>query len=72
MDLKNNGIYIHDIWYDSPIAPPRFMDQTDYNGQCKTSEAIVEQLMNLPTHRNTSVNQAKRLTERISEYVAHN
>lgn len=72
LDLKNNGIYIHDIWYDSPIAPPRFMDQTDYNGQCKTSEAIVEQLMNLPTHRNTSVNQAKRLAERISEYVAHN
>ncbi len=67
--LRASGVHIHDIWYDSPIAPPRYIDQTDYSsGLCKNSEATTGQLMNLPTHRNISVDQATKLAERIAEY----
>jgi dTDP-4-amino-4,6-dideoxygalactose transaminase len=70
LDLRANAdVHIHDIWYDSPIAPPRYIDQTDYSsGLCKNSEATTGQLMNLPTHRNISVDQATKLAERIAEY----
>lgn len=69
--LKQNGINISDIWYDCPIAPPRFMKMTAYKGQCEFSELTTSQLINLPTHRNISVDQARKLAERISQHVSN-
>lgn len=67
--LKQDGINISDVWYDSPIAPPRFMSKTSYNGECANSEELTKQLINLPTHANISESAAKKIAERISSFV---
>ena len=67
--LKAEHIHISDTWYDSPIAPPRFMSKTAYNGQCPNSEKTCDELLNLPTHRNISVEQARYLAERINSWL---
>ncbi len=67
--LKNYGIYVSDIWYDSPIAPKKYQDETDYAKQCKNSETISRQILNLPTHLNVSPKQALRIIERINIWL---
>ena len=70
--LKQKGIHIADTWYDAPIAPPRFMKETSYDGQCSTSESTTKKLLNLPTHRNISPDQARELAERIADWLKQN
>ena len=63
--LKDKGVFISDIWYDSPIAPRRFLKMTDYEHECPKSEEVSELILNLPTHRNVSEEDAMR----IADYV---
>lgn len=70
--LKQSDIHIADVWYDSPIAPSRFMTKTNYDGQCPRSEQLTSELLNLPTHRNISHENARKLAERIVEHVKQN
>jgi len=67
--LKQNDIHISDIWYDSPIAPPRFMTKTHYKGECPKAERVSMRLLNLPTHINIDENKAQQICERINEFV---
>lgn len=68
-DLKEAGIYISDIWYDAPIAPAKFLKLTDYTtGQCKISEEVSDQIINLPTHINMSVSEARLLSNKINKW----
>lgn len=64
--LKSKGFYISDIWYDAPIAPKRFMNKIDYKNDCPTSEKISERILNLPTHKNISEEQALFLCKLIN------
>lgn len=64
--LGKNGIFVSDIWYDAPIAPKRFLGRTDYSGQCPVSEKISKEIVNLPTHINISINQAKYISDKIN------
>lgn len=66
--FSGNGIHVSDVWYDAPISPKRFMTQTNYNGQCKNSEKICEEILNLPTHENVSKNQAMRIVNLINKW----
>jgi len=67
--LKKYGIYISDIWYDAPIAPKKYLALTDYDYSCPESEKISSELLNLPTHRNVSVKQARYISERINQWL---
>jgi dTDP-4-amino-4,6-dideoxygalactose transaminase len=67
--LKRYGIYISDIWYDAPIAPKKYLASTDYDYSCPESEKISSQLLNLPTHKNVSVSQAKYISERVNQWL---
>lgn len=67
--LKNKNIYVSDIWYDSPIAPKKYMKLTDYVNQCPISEEISESIVNLPTHRNVSVKEADRITKEVNKWL---
>lgn len=64
--LKSKGFYLSDIWYDAPVAPKRFMDKINYNGQCPNTETISEKIINLPTHKNISEEQALFLCKLIN------
>ena len=66
--LKNNGIFISDIWYDAPVAPSKLIGKTDYNGSCPESEKISKQILNLPTHINVSRNDAAKISALINKW----
>ncbi len=67
--LKNYGVYVSDIWYDAPVAPVRFLGLTNYSGECPISEDVSSQIINLPTHINISVSEAKDLSNKINKWL---
>ncbi len=70
--LKKQGIFVSDIWYDSPIAPKNYLQLTDYNHDCLYSEKVSSKIVNLPTHRNVSEKEAKYIVEKVNEWVSIN
>lgn len=67
--LANNQIFVSDIWYDGPISPKRFLSQTSYGGQCPNAELAAEEILNLPTHINTSEKDAERISQLINQWL---
>jgi dTDP-4-amino-4,6-dideoxygalactose transaminase len=67
--LKKHGVYVSDIWYDSPIAPKRYLPLTDYQNQCANAQKISDVMLNLPTHRNVSLTDAARIAQIINGYL---
>jgi dTDP-4-amino-4,6-dideoxygalactose transaminase len=68
--LKHNHIYIGDTWYDAPIAPKRYLAQTNYQpGQCPRAEQLATEIVNLPTHRNVGEAQAQYIAERVNQWL---
>ena len=64
--LRDKGVFVSDIWYDSPIAPKRFLKMTDYKHECPISEELSEVIVNLPTHRNVSEEDARQIADYIN------
>lgn len=67
--LKKNGVYVSDIWYDSPIAPKRYLNLANYKGECPTAEKISDRILNLPTHINVSLQDAERMSGVIKKWL---
>jgi len=67
--LKNNNIFVSDIWYDAPIAPRKFLNKTNYNNDCPESEKISEKILNLPTHKNVSEADAENIINKINQWL---
>lgn len=67
--LAENQIFISDIWYDAPIAPKKYLAQTDYSGQCPNAELASEEILNLPTHINVSEKDADRISNLINQWL---
>ncbi|HUC20811.1 MAG TPA: DegT/DnrJ/EryC1/StrS family aminotransferase, partial [Candidatus Polarisedimenticolaceae bacterium] len=68
--LAVRHVYIADTWYDAPIAPPRFLKQTSYqSGRCPQSEQIAAEILNLPTHRAVSEEDAIKISEHINTWL---
>lgn len=67
--LKKSGIHVSDIWYDAPIAPQKYLSLTDYKNQCPQSEIVSSMILNLPTHRNVSEEDAKRISEKVNLWL---
>lgn len=66
--LGEQGIFIGDTWYDSPIAPKNYMDKTSYQpGDCPRAEELAQHLVNLPTHQNITPQIAHEICERIKK-----
>lgn len=66
--LRKEGVYVSDIWYDAPIAPHRFLNRTTYNGECPNAEVVSQTILNLPTHKNVSIEDANKLVESINQW----
>lgn len=70
-NLASQGFYLSDIWYDAPIAPPKYTKYSNYLiGSCPEAESTASQILNLPTHLNISVSQANRLVELINKSIS--
>lgn len=70
--LKNNNIYVSDIWYDAPIAPSRYLHQTNYHGECPIAEKLSRTIINLPTHINISEKEAERISALVNQWLNTN
>jgi perosamine synthetase len=71
--LKNNGIFVSDIWYDAPIAPQKLISKTKYNnGECPNAEVDAKQILNLPTHINVTNKDAERISILINKWLNTN
>lgn len=66
--LKTLGVHIGDIWYDAPVAPKAFLLRTTYANECPHAEALSECILNLPTHRNISPEQALQIASVINTW----
>ena len=67
--LSQHGLYVSDIWYDAPIAPKKYLDQTDYKGQCPNAELAASAILNLPTHINVSEKDAEKISNFINQWL---
>ncbi|MDP3997987.1 MAG: aminotransferase class V-fold PLP-dependent enzyme [bacterium] len=67
--LKKKGVYISDIWYDAPIAPQRYLSTTDYKDQCPNAEKVSQEIINLPTHKNTNAKDAECIAGKINQWL---
>jgi perosamine synthetase len=67
--LKNFGVFVSDIWYDAPIAPKKYLSQTDYKNQCPNSQLASNSILNLPTHINISEIEAKSISNLINKWI---
>ncbi|MEK7571308.1 MAG: DegT/DnrJ/EryC1/StrS family aminotransferase [Patescibacteria group bacterium] len=71
--LKNSAVFVSDIWYDAPIGPKKFMQWTNYQqGLCPNAEKIADKMVNLPTHKNISQAQAKRIAQLVNKWLKAN
>jgi dTDP-4-amino-4,6-dideoxygalactose transaminase len=68
--LRKFKIYIGDTWYDAPVAPKRYMSDTDYqNGECPNAEDLSKHIVNLPTHIKMNEEKAKFIAEKIGLWL---
>ncbi|MBI5457910.1 peptidoglycan bridge formation glycyltransferase FemA/FemB family protein [Candidatus Kaiserbacteria bacterium] len=67
--LKERDVYVGDIWYDAPVGPKRFLNRTDYKGQCPTAEKVARMMLNLPTHINVSTADAERIAAHVNQWL---
>jgi perosamine synthetase len=68
--LRNEKIFLSDIWYDAPVAPRKYMEKTEYKkGSCPNSERVSKNILNLPTHRNISIKDAELLSRKINIWL---
>lgn len=67
--LKNFGLHVSDIWYDAPIAPKTFFKFTDYNNECPEAQKMSDMILNLPTHKNVSEEDALKITDKINLWL---
>ncbi len=69
--LKTKNIHISDTWYDSPIAPRRYLGQTSYQqGECPASEQMSENICNLPTHQGVKTKHAKKIAKEVNLWLS--
>ena len=71
--LKNQGIYVSDIWYDSPIGPKKYLHFSIYrSGSCPQGEQVARKILNLPTHQDVTENEARKISGAINQWLKQN
>ena len=68
--LKDEGVFVSDIWYDAPISPAKYLGSTNYtSGQCPVAEKTASKILNLPTHINVSKKKAERIADLVNRWL---
>lgn len=64
--MKSNGVYLSDIWYESVVAPKKYMINSKYKkGICPNADNISSNIVNLPTHINVTIKNAQKINNLI-------
>lgn len=49
-DLRKQGYYLDEIWYDTPVGPARCMQEANFPSEdCPTTVKVAQEIINLPT-----------------------
>jgi len=68
--LRGQGIHLSDIWYDAPVAPKKYMQAVDFKqDSCPNAVEMSRVMVNLPTHKNISVWQAKLIAGIVNKWL---
>ena len=69
-DLKEEAdCHLNDIWYDTPVAPRRFAEESNYRlGLCPQKDQVTTQIINLPIHAGIKPQTAKNLAQIVKTY----
>lgn len=67
--LRKQNIFVSDIWYDAPIAPKKYISQTNYNHECPNAEIVSETILNLPTHKCVCEKDAEKISEYVNQWL---
>lgn len=68
--LKERRVFVSDIWYDAPVSPIKYLDQTNYRqGQCPIAERVASRILNLPTHINVSEKEAIQIAKLVNQWL---
>lgn len=66
--LETIGVFLSDIWYDIPVAPARYFNQTDFHTEsCPVATEVSSCIINIPTFYKAS--ELKPAMKMISEYL---
>lgn len=69
-ELREAGYELVDTWYDTPIGPEREFRSMNYPiDACPASVALSESVINLPTHDEITVSDAKQIAAIARRYV---
>jgi len=55
--LKDRKVYVSDIWYD------------DVDKSLPNSQTVANTILNLPTHKNVSENDARKIAQEINQWL---
>lgn len=67
--LESKKIHVSDTWYEVTVSPRRKLEDTNYKtGMCKNAEEVARKMVNLPTHVNISVEDARRIAEEVEKW----
>lgn len=48
--LAEQGYYLNEIWYDTPVSPERYLDEANFpNADCPETLWVAKSIINLPT-----------------------
>lgn len=68
--LKTNGVHISDIWYDSVVAPKKYLGLARYpKSTCPNGEKVADLILNLPTHINVTGQDALEISKFVNSLI---
>lgn len=71
--MKKHQIYISDRWYRAPVDSGSLARPTLYQpGSCPNAEKLSQQIVNLPTHINVNLQDAKRIAKLTALFLSIN
>lgn len=68
-EMKKNKIYLSDRWYRSAVDCGRTRCSSTYSkGSAKNAEKLADEILNLPTHKNISLQKAERIVTIVNSH----
>ena len=73
--LKSEGIFLEDVWYDSPVSPRRYLKDSSFvRSEAPNAIKISNEIINIPTYKNISPSDVEKIAliiNRTAKDVKH-
>lgn len=68
--LESQGVHVSDTWYRQVVDASSLKVKSSYvSGTCPNAQLLAEQIINLPTHRYVTLNQANQMAQFINDQL---